>query len=92
MAGNFTEPLLIMTSVLLTACVLSGEWWLLGYALLGVIVYIIVLLYALYLEYRSQTEVERRHRMRTMRPKPRREPFVSAASSDAGRSSNKSRF
>ena len=57
-----------MASILLTACVLSGEWWLLGYALLGVVVYIIVLLYALYLENRSQTEGERRHRMRTMKP------------------------
>ena len=78
--------------LLTLACVLSGYWSMMAYALLGVLVYGIVLAYALYLENRAQTEVERRHRARTMRPKPRREYFPSAASSSGTSSSARSGY
>ena len=87
-AGNFTEPLLLVFSTLLLMCILSGHWWIFAYAMLGVVIYLLVLAYSIYLENTAQTEVERRHRARTMRPKPRRETFRTASSSDAGRSSS----
>ena len=59
-SGNATEPLLYMAGALLTFCALSGKWWLLLYALAGVAVFAVVLLFALYLEYNAQSELERR--------------------------------
>ena len=87
-AGNFTEPLLLISGVLLLTCILTGYWELLWYAILGVVIYILVLAYAMYLENNNQNEVERRHRARSMRPKPRREHFYTAASSVGSGSSS----
>ena len=70
--GNATEPLLLATSLLLTFCVLSGKWWLLAYVGVGLLLFGLVLLYALYLEHAAQEAVERRFKARSARPKPRR--------------------
>ena len=73
--GNATEPLLLFTALLLTFCVLSGKWWLLAYAATGVLLFGLVLLYALYLEHAAQDAVVRRFKARSARPKPRRTSF-----------------
>jgi hypothetical protein len=59
LAGNATEPLLYIAAAVLLACVLSGKWIILAYAIGGAVTYAIVLLYALYLENNAQTELER---------------------------------
>ena len=71
-SGNATEPLLMIFGVILLACILSGKWWMMAYALIGVVLYLVLVAYALYLEHDAQTELERRHRARSARPKPRR--------------------
>ena len=52
--GNATDPLLMFTGLLLTICWLSGCWWILSYALLFVLAYGLLLLYALYLEHNAR--------------------------------------
>ena len=70
-AGNAVEPFSYIFLVLLGVCVLSGHWWLMGYALCGAAFFGVVLLYALYLEYNTQNEMERRAKQSRARPKPR---------------------
>ena len=63
-----------MAGALLLVCTLSGKWWLLGYALAGLAIFSVVLLYALYLENDAQAELERRDMLlRRSRPKPRKQ-------------------
>ena len=75
-AGYATEPLLLLFGILLLACILSGKWWMMAYALIGVLLYALLLAYALYLEHDVQTELERKHRARSARPKPRRSYYT----------------
>ena len=49
-----------MFFALVAFCVLSGRWYLVLYAVAGVALFAVVLLYALYLEYNAQQELERR--------------------------------
>ena len=62
-AGNATEPLLCMLAALVIFCVLSGKWWLMGYLAAALVIFAVVLLYALFLEHNAQTELERRAAM-----------------------------
>ena len=61
-AGNATQPLLYFLYILLGICVLTGRWYFLLYALAGVLLFVVVLMYAVYLEYNAQRELERRRR------------------------------
>ena len=58
--GNFTEPLLALIGLILTVCTLTGEWWLLGYAILGTGFLGLATLYSVYLEYNTQRILEQR--------------------------------
>ena len=51
-----------MTAILLGFCVLSGKWHFLIYMAAGVALFLVVLLYALYLEYNAQEELERQRK------------------------------
>ena len=76
--GNATDALLLVASLLVTFCVLSGKWWVMGYALMAVVVYVLVLLYVLYLEHTAQDFLEKQYKARSARPKPRRPDFVAS--------------
>ena len=60
--GNATEPLLYVTYALLAFCLLSGKWWLMAYVLATLVLFGVVLMYAVYLEYNAQAELERRYK------------------------------
>jgi len=76
--GNATDALLLVASLLVAFCVLSGKWWVMGYALVAIVVYLLVLLYVLYLEHNAQEFLEKQYQARSARPKPRRPDFVAS--------------
>jgi hypothetical protein len=59
-AGNATEPLLYLLTLLLLVCWLSGKWWLLWYALAAAGIGVLLILYACYLEFNAQRALEQR--------------------------------
>ena len=62
--GAATEPLVYFAALIVTICVLTGKWWILGYLLAILVIYSVALMYALYLEYNAQKELERRQKAR----------------------------
>lgn len=56
--GNATEPLLLIFSFIVLICILSGKWWIMGYAIGLILLYIVVLMYAVYLEYNAKEYLE----------------------------------
>ncbi len=61
-AGNATEPVIGLFGVLVLFCVLSGRWFVLFWVLGVLLIFGFVLLYAVYLEYNAQSELDRRAR------------------------------
>ena len=60
--GNATEVVIGLFGALVLFCVLSGRWWVLLYVLGILTIFGFVLLYAVYLEYNAQSELDRRAR------------------------------
>lgn len=58
-SGNAVEPLTYIASGFLVICIVSEQWWMLGYAVIGCAFLGLVLLFGLYLEYGAQVELER---------------------------------
>ena len=67
--GNATEPLLYIFGMILTFVLLSGKWWIMLYLLFGIILFFVVLLYALYLEYNAQEYLEAQRNLMKRRPR-----------------------
>ena len=61
--GNATEPLLLLFAVLLLVCILSGKWWIMAYAIGLIVLYVVVLMYAVYLEYNAKEYLEQQAMM-----------------------------
>ena len=57
-AGNATEPLLALCALLLCACILTGNWWILAYALFVLALLGLAILYSVYLDYNTQRVLE----------------------------------
>ena len=53
-AGNAKEPLLCLFGAMVLFCTLSGKWWIMAYAFGGIVLFCVVLLYTVYLEYNAQ--------------------------------------
>lgn len=61
--GNATEPLLLIFSLITLVCILSGKWWIMGYTLGLVALYVAVLMYSVYLEYNAKEYLEQQAMM-----------------------------
>ena len=53
-AGNAREPLLYIFGAVVLFCTLSGKWWIMAYLFGGLLLFGVVLLYTVYLEYNAQ--------------------------------------
>ena len=59
-AGNATEGLLLMLATLVGFCVLSGKWWVMGYALVFIAIGGLLFCWSLFLEYSTQEALDRK--------------------------------